>query len=168
MRPAYDYGDQVRVIRHLRNDGTFPGRDRGALLIRRGSTGYVRDVGTFLQDQIIYSVHFVDQDLVVGCREQELQPAEDFWVESRFDTRDRVRATLTLASGGRLLVEQGTVGEVVKVLRGERDLLGYHVQFPGANLLQVPESALEAVDPADERMADDGISAPSAPSGPVA
>lgn len=142
MRPRYDYGDEVRVIRHLRNDGTFPGKDRGALLIRRGSTGYVRDVGTFLQDQIIYSVHFVEQDLVVGCREQELQPTADFWVESRFDTRDKVRANLSLASAGRVLVEEGSIGEVVKVLRGERELLGYHVQFPGANLLQVPESAL--------------------------
>ncbi|MBK1647203.1 nitrogen fixation protein NifZ [Rhabdochromatium marinum] len=146
MRPAYDYGDAVRVIRHLRNDGTFPGRDRGTLLIRRGSTGYVRDVGTFLQDQLIYSVHFVDQDLVVGCREQELQPAEAVWVESRFDTRDKVVASLTLASAGRVLVEAGTPGEVVKVLRGERELIGYHVQFPEANLLQVPESALEPAD----------------------
>ena len=168
MRPAYDYGDEVRVIRHLRNDGTFPGRDRGALLIRRGSTGYVRDVGTFLQDQIIYSVHFVDQDLVVGCREQELQAASDFWVESRFDTRDRVRATLTLASGGRLLVEEGSIGEVVKVLRGERELLGYHVQFPGANLLQVPESALEATEWVQEPAANDQASEPAEPSEPVA
>lgn len=151
MRPVYDYGDAVRVIRHLRNDGTFPGRDRGALLIRRGSTGYVRDVGTFLQDQIIYSVHFVDQDLVVGCRAQELQSAEDFWVESRFDTRDLVRAKMTLASGGRVLVECGVIGEVVRVLRGERDLLGYHVQFPNTNLLQVPESALDAAPSPVER-----------------
>lgn len=150
MRPRYDYGEEVRVIRHLRSDGTFPGKDRGALLIRRGSTGYVRDVGTFLQDQIIYSVHFVEQDLVVGCREQELQPSEEFWVESRFDTRDKVRASLTLASAGRVLVEQGSVGDVVKVLRGERELLGYHVQFPGANLLQVPESALELAEPAGD------------------
>ena len=73
MVPAFDYGDAVRVIRNVRNDGTYPGTDTGQLLIRRGSVGYVRNMGVFLQDQIIYSVHFVDQGgITVGCREPEL------------------------------------------------------------------------------------------------
>ena len=73
--PRFEYGDEVRVTRNVRNDGTFPGAEVGELLIRRGSTGFVRDVGTFLQDQVVYSVHFVDADRLVGCREQELQEA---------------------------------------------------------------------------------------------
>jgi len=148
MRPRFDYGDEVRVIRNLRNDGTFPGEATGTLLVRRGSIGYVRDVGTFLQDQLIYSVHFLDAGRLVGCREEELQPAADPWTPSRFEFRDRVAARLPLGSGGRVLVEQGMVGEVLRVLRGTAGPEGagevaYHVHFPGCNTLQVPESALK-------------------------
>lgn len=148
MRPQFEYGDEVRVIRNLRNDGTYPGQDTGTLLVRRGSTGYVRDVGTFLQDQLIYTVHFLDCDRMVGCREEELQPAADPWTPSRFEFRDKVAATLQLATGGRVLVECGEIGEVLRVLRGEASEHGagdvsYHVHFPGRNTLQVPEAALE-------------------------
>ena len=154
MRPRFDYGDEVRVIRNLRNDGTFPGEATGTLLVRRGSTGYVRDVGTFLQDQLIYSVHFLDAGRLVGCREEELQPAADPWTPSRFEFRDRVAARLPLGSGGRVLVKEGTIGEVLRVLRGTPGPEGagdvaYYVQFPGCNTLQVPESALEPVSMAD-------------------
>jgi len=148
MRPKYDYGAEVRVIRNLRNDGTYPGLATGTLLVRRGSIGFVRDVGTFLQDQIIYSVHFLEDDRLVGCREEELQPAAAPWVPSRFEFRQKVTARLPLGSGGRVLVEQGAVGEIAKVLRGTPAADGsgqvaYHVQFPGCNTLQVPESALD-------------------------
>jgi nitrogen fixation protein NifZ len=148
MRPKYEYGDEVRVIRNVRNDGTYPGEDTGTLLVRRGSTGYVRDVGTFLQDQIIYSVHFLDAGRIVGCREEELQAAADPWTPSRFEFREKVQAALPLGNGGRVLVEQGEVGEIMRVLRGPAAAGGpgsvtYHVHFPGRNTLQVPESALE-------------------------
>jgi hypothetical protein len=66
--PRFDHGDEVRVRRNVRNDGTFPGEPTGALLVRRGSVGYVRDVGTFLQDQIIYSVHFLENNRLVVIR----------------------------------------------------------------------------------------------------
>lgn len=150
MRPQFEYGDEVRVLRNVRNDGTFPGQPTGALLIRRGSTGFVRDVGTFLQDQLIYTVHFLDSDTLVGCREEELQPADAAWTPSRFETREKVVARLTLGRGGRVLVEQGQIGEVLKVLRGTgvdavEARIAYHVHFPGCNVLQVPESALDSV-----------------------
>jgi len=55
MLTRWDLGDEVRVIRNLRNDGTFSGEAMGALLIRRGSIGTVIDVGTFLGEQIVFS-----------------------------------------------------------------------------------------------------------------
>jgi nitrogen fixation protein NifZ len=146
VRPAYDYGAEVRVLRNVRNDGTYPGLATGTLLIRRGSTGFVRDVGTFLQDQIIYSVHFLSQDKVVGCREEELQLATDPWVPSRFEFRDRVTACIPLGIQGKVLVERGSVGEVMKVIRDAPAGVAYHVYFDGCNLLQVPESALDGPD----------------------
>jgi nitrogen fixation protein NifZ len=148
MRPRFDYGDAVRVTRNVRNDGTFPGQDRGNLLVRRGSVGYVRDVGTFLQDQVIYSVHFIDDGRLVGCREEELLAASDPWVESRFESREKVAAALPLGRQGEVLVAPGEVGEVLKVIRDAPGQgVSYHVLFPGRNVLQVPESALA---PAEE------------------
>ena len=132
-------------MRNLRNDGTVPGVAVGKLLVRRGSTGFVRDLGTFLQDQIIYAVHFLSEGQLVGCREEELQPASAPWTPSRFEFRERVVARLRLGSGGRVLVERGEVGEVLRVLRDAPGGVSYHVLFEGRSTLQVPESALDPV-----------------------
>lgn len=145
MRPRFEHGEEVRVLRNVRNDGTFPGFAVGQLLVRRGSTGFVRDLGTFLQDQIIYSVHFLAEDRLVGCREEELQPASAPWTPSRFESRQRVAARLRLGSGGRVLVERGELGEVLRVMRDAPGGVAYQVFFEGRNLLQVPESALDPV-----------------------
>lgn len=141
MLPRYELGDEVRVIRNVCNDGTYPGSERGALLVRRGSMGFVRDVGTFLQDQIIYTVHFVESGRLVGCREQELQPSSDPWVPSVFEFRDKVIARLPLAIGGQVIVRPGDEGEVLKVLRDAPGGVAYYTRFPGRTL-EVPETAL--------------------------
>jgi len=140
----WDLGDAVRVTRNVRNDGTYPGEETGALLIRRGSVGHVVDVGTFLQDQIIYSVHFLDAGRIVGCREEELLGADEPWVASRYEFREHVRSALTLAAKGETLVEKGAVGQILKVLRNAEGGVAYHVHFdslPGRPLM-VPETAL--------------------------
>jgi nitrogen fixation protein NifZ len=147
MLPRYEYGDQVRVTRNVRNDGTYPGLVAGNLLVRRGSVGFVMNVGTFLQDQIIYTVNFLDQDRIVGCREEELQGADEPWMPSRFETREKVRCRIDLAVSGEVVASAGTEGEVLKVLRdNERPdaLPHYHVHFPG-HTLQVPENLLESL-----------------------
>lgn len=142
MKPSYNEGELVRVTRNVRNDGTFPGAEIGDMLIRRGSTGYVRNIGTYLQDQIIYSVYFTDEDILVGCREEELIGENDHWVPSRFEFRDKVISKIPLAINGEVIVEKGTEAEVLKVLRDMPGGVQYHVRFPGRTL-QVPESALE-------------------------
>ena len=158
MRPEFDYGDEVRVLRNVRNDGTYPGMDVGKLLVRRGSVGYVRDRGTFLQDQVIYSVHFLKQDRLVGCREEELQSASAPWIASRFEFRDKVACGIPLGVQGRILVEQGEVGEILKVLRDAPGGVQYHVHFSGRQTLQVPETALEPVsEPAADLQTDQEI-----------
>ena len=141
MLPAYDYGDVVRVIRNVRNDGTFPGVATGTLLVRRGSTGHVVNIGTFLQDQIIYTVHFLDVDRMVGCREEELIPIDAPWTPSRFESREKVEAARHLAVGGEIRAAAGTVGEVLRVLREDIAEVHYEVIFPG-HVLRVPENAL--------------------------
>ncbi|HMV20588.1 MAG TPA: nitrogen fixation protein NifZ [Rhodocyclaceae bacterium] len=155
MDARWDYGEAVRLIRNVRNDGTYPGLDPGAPLVRRGSIGYVVDVGTFLQDQIIYSVNFLDEGRIVGCREEELIGADEPWTPSRYEFRDKVRARLALAVGGQVLIAAGDRGEVIKVIRDAPSGVAYHIHFdtlPGRVLL-IPESNLESAP--DEEASDD-------------
>jgi nitrogen fixation protein NifZ len=141
METRFDVGAQVRVTRSVRNDGTYPGMSTGDVLVRCGMAGNVVDVGLFLQDQVIYSVHFLDIDRIVGCREEELIAAEEVWVPSRFETRDKVMTLKTLAVNGETRAVAGSVGEVIMVLRDLADGVQYHVRF-SERVLQVPEAAL--------------------------
>jgi nitrogen fixation protein NifZ len=152
MNARWDYGEAVRLTRNVRNDGTYPGMDPGEFLVRRGSVGYVIDVGTFLQDQVIYSVNFLDEGRVVGCREEELIGADDPWTPSRFEFREKVRAIKGLSVGGEVLIETGASGEVMKVIRDNPAGVIYHIHFdslPG-RLLQIPEPLLEPLAKATE------------------
>ncbi len=142
MRLEFEIGDQVRVVRNVRNDGTYPGMDRGDLLMRRGSVGNVLDRGTFLQDQIIYSVHFLDQDRIVGCREEELISAAAPWVPSKFEFRDKVTALKSFSVNAEVVCEVGSSGEILKVVRDAPGGVAYHVRFPG-HTLQVLETSLD-------------------------
>ncbi len=143
MQTLWDVGDAVRVLRNVRDDGTYPGASMGDLLIRRGSVGTVVDIGTFLQDQVIYTVHFLDADRRVGCREEELMGRDEPWIPSVFESRDRVAAAKILALGNDKSVPRGAVGEVLRVMR-DGDAPVYHIHFdclPGRTLA-VPESAV--------------------------
>ncbi len=144
----FEFGEAVRVTRNVRNDGTYPGREIGDLLIRRGSVGHVIEVGTFLQDQVIYTVHFLDHGKMIGCRAEELIPANAPWNPSRFEFRDKVRCNRDLPTADGVIAS-GTEGEVMKILRDREPLL-YHVRFPGKTM-QVPEIVLDPADPANFR-----------------
>ncbi|MEG3619912.1 nitrogen fixation protein NifZ [Magnetovibrio sp. PR-2] len=146
MIAEYEIGDEVRVTRNVRNDGTFPGLERGDLIMRRGTCGTIVDRGTFLQDQIVYTVHFVGDDRVVGCREEELIPIDAPWNPSKFEFRDKVVALKTFAVNGEVIAEAGAPGEILKVLRETEGEMQYHVRFPG-HTLQILESRLDWADP---------------------
>lgn len=141
----FDFGETVRVTRNVRNDGTYPGMPVGELLVRRGSVGHVIEMGTFLQDQVIYTVHFLDQGRMVGCRAEELMPADAPWNPSRFEFRDKVLCRIDLGIQGRVVAAKGDEGEILKVLRDTHPIQ-YHVRFPGRTL-QVPENVLEPAAP---------------------
>ncbi|MFV8818358.1 nitrogen fixation protein NifZ [Haliea sp. E17] len=148
MQPRFEYGEEVRLTRNVRNDGTYPGMEVGALLIRRGAIGCVYDVGTYLQDQLIYRVHFIEDGRTVGCREEELIPADAEWIQNRFEFRDKVVSTLPLSVAGEVIVTAGQTGEVQKVLR-EPGMILYHVRF-AERVFQVPEAALDGFEESDQ------------------
>lgn len=145
MTTAFDYGHRVRVIRTIRNDGTFPGKMRGEVLIWRGSLGYVRDVGTFLQDQRIYSVHFIDHNRLIGCRDREVIDAEDPWHDSRFEFRQAVIANRDLAIEGQVVVSCGAAGQITRVIAGDPETHRYQVVFGERQLLVSEQALREAV-----------------------
>lgn len=149
----FEYGEAVRVTRNVRNDGTYPGKEIGDLLVRRGSVGHVIEMGTFLQDQVIFTVHFLEQGCMVGCRLEELIPADAPWNPSRFEFRDKVMCRIDLGIEGKVIVEKGSEGEVLKVLRDSLPMQ-YHIRFPGRTL-QVPETVLEPADPDNFREPED-------------
>lgn len=70
--PVFKPGEKVRSTKYVKNDGTFPRREIGEILVKKGDVGYVRDIGTFLQRYFIYAVEFVDRGTVVGMRAREL------------------------------------------------------------------------------------------------
>lgn len=75
--PRYDYGQKVVSRLNIRNDGTFPGKEIGELLVKKGDVGYVASIGTFLQQFYIYGVDFYERGHKVGMRARELVPFEE-------------------------------------------------------------------------------------------
>lgn len=71
--PRFDYGQKVRSKKYVRNDGTFPGKEVGEILVKKGDVGYVTSIGTFLQQFYIYGVDFYELGYRVGMRGKELE-----------------------------------------------------------------------------------------------
>lgn len=72
LPPRFEIGERVASRSVVRNDGTFNGRDIGDVLVQRGELGYVRSIGTFLQQFYIYAVEFTASGHRVGMRAKEL------------------------------------------------------------------------------------------------
>lgn len=75
--PLFRVGQRVKLIKAIRNDGTYPHANIGDFLVDEGAEGYVRKIGDFLQTIRIYEVNFIEEGLVFGCREAELEAAEE-------------------------------------------------------------------------------------------
>ncbi|MEH2435800.1 MAG: nitrogen fixation protein NifZ [Nostoc sp.] len=76
LPPAFEIGEKVRVRKLLKNDGTFPGKEVGQVLVNKGDIGYIASIGTYLQTSYIYAVHFLETGFVVGCMKKELESVE--------------------------------------------------------------------------------------------
>ncbi|MBS4095408.1 MAG: nitrogen fixation protein NifZ [Sulfuricella sp.] len=74
--PQFEYGQKVRSTKNIRNDGTFPGREIGEVLVKKGDVGYVASIGTFLQQFYIYGVDFYERGAMVGMKSRELELVE--------------------------------------------------------------------------------------------
>ena len=75
--PLFRIGQRVRLTKAIRNDGTYPYANTGDFLADAGAEGYVRKIGDFLQTIRIYEVNFFEEGFIFGCREAELEAAEE-------------------------------------------------------------------------------------------
>jgi nitrogen fixation protein NifZ len=72
--PKYQWGQRVKAVTDLHNDGSFPNAPAASLLVNIGDTGEIVQVGTQTQlNMPIYLVEFSER-LVVGCLEEEIMP----------------------------------------------------------------------------------------------
>ncbi|MFT7003350.1 MAG: nitrogen fixation protein NifZ [Sulfurimonas sp.] len=79
----YIVGQKVKLLENVVNDGTYPHAKIGTLMMPKGSTGYIKDVGEFLQVIRVYEVHFFGAGMdveVIGCREHELESVDDGYI----------------------------------------------------------------------------------------
>ncbi|MGJ4947982.1 nitrogen fixation protein NifZ [Bradyrhizobium sp. HKCCYLS20291] len=72
--PKYQWGQRVKALIDLVNDGSFPNAPAEAKLVAVGDMGEIVQVGTHTEANMpIYLVEFGEQ-LVVGCLEEEIVP----------------------------------------------------------------------------------------------
>lgn len=72
--PKYQWGQRVKTLVALHNDGTFPDAPPEGLLVGIGDAGEIVQVGTHTETNVpIYLVEFGER-LVVGCLEEEIIP----------------------------------------------------------------------------------------------
>ncbi|MBD2413535.1 nitrogen fixation protein NifZ [Nostoc calcicola FACHB-389] len=77
LPPVFEIGEKVRLRKLIKNDGTFPGKEVGQVLAKKGDVGYIASIGTYLQSSYIYAVHFLETGIVVGCKKKELESVEE-------------------------------------------------------------------------------------------
>ncbi|AJP72711.1 nitrogen fixation protein NifZ [Sphingomonas hengshuiensis] len=71
-QPVYQWGQRVRALGDLVNDGSFPDKPADAMLVAAGALGEIVQVGTHVETCTpVYLVEF-DGQLVVGCFEEEI------------------------------------------------------------------------------------------------
>jgi nitrogen fixation protein NifZ len=81
-KAKFGVGQKVELKSDIVNDGTYPHAKIGTLMMPKGSVGYIKSIGEFLQVIRVYEVHFfgvLDVPVeIVGCREHELEALEDY------------------------------------------------------------------------------------------
>ncbi|MEA3290382.1 MAG: nitrogen fixation protein NifZ [Campylobacterota bacterium] len=78
--PKFKVGQKVALLEDVVNDGTYPHAKIGTLMMPKGSIGYIKDMGEFLQVIRVYEVHFFGTEMeveIIGCREHELEALDD-------------------------------------------------------------------------------------------
>lgn len=68
---GFDRGTKVRALTKVKNDGTYPHKSVGSLLVRKGDVGTVHEKWRFV-GQTYYTVEFTERAVVVVMRGNEM------------------------------------------------------------------------------------------------
>ncbi|SEF61899.1 nitrogen fixation protein NifZ [Vibrio hangzhouensis] len=140
----FPVGSQVRLIRNVRNDGSFSELNKGDLLAEQGAVGEVRSSGYYLQNQIVYQVFFPARNLLVGIKETELIDVNLEWVPCLFRSLDKARLTLALKVRDDIIAVKGDLVEVQRVFRDlDTGQLEYEIAV-GGYYVKVDAKVVEA------------------------
>jgi nitrogen fixation protein NifZ len=70
--PIYQWGERVRAVGDLVNDGSYPGLDVDAVIVPSGEIGEIVQIGAHTDSNTpVYLVEFPERR-VVGCFEEEI------------------------------------------------------------------------------------------------
>jgi nitrogen fixation protein NifZ len=73
--PKFQWGQRVRCLIDLVNDGSYPNAPEDALLAASGTLGEIVQVGAHVDTNTpVYIVEF-EEKFVIGCLEEEIEPA---------------------------------------------------------------------------------------------
>jgi nitrogen fixation protein NifZ len=71
--PKYQWGQRVRAVSDLLNDGSFPDQPSDVLLAKSGDVGEIVQVGRHVEANVaVYLVEFGERR-IVGCLEEEIE-----------------------------------------------------------------------------------------------
>jgi nitrogen fixation protein NifZ len=71
-QPKFQWGQRVRCLIDLVNDGSYPNVEENALLVEAGGQGEIVQVGSHVDSNTpIYLVEF-NEKYVIGCLEEEI------------------------------------------------------------------------------------------------
>ena len=132
----FHQGCEVRLLYDVVNDGTVYGVERGKIIQEAGSVGYIKQFGDLING-MVYDVHFLGSDQIIGCRDWELADGDVEWQPAVFENKELVVSSKKLAStmgnipadtkgkvvGVRYLAPHGYVYEVNFDIQGEQRFL---------------------------------------------
>ncbi|WP_374544586.1 nitrogen fixation protein NifZ [Rhodoblastus sp.] len=73
--PKYQWGQRVRCLIDLVNDGSYPNAAEDAVLAAAGAVGEIVQVGSHVDSNTpVYIVEF-EEKYVIGCLEEEIELA---------------------------------------------------------------------------------------------
>jgi nitrogen fixation protein NifZ len=73
--PKFQWGQRVRCLIDLVNDGTYPNAAEDAVLAAAGAQGEIVQVGSHVDSNTpVYIVEF-EEKYVIGCLEEEIEAA---------------------------------------------------------------------------------------------
>ena len=93
--PKFRVGEKVKLLEDVVNDGTYPHAKIGTLMMPKGSVGYIKHMGEFLQVIRVYEVHFFGTEMeveIIGCREHELASMDENYVDEDTLEREAMKA----------------------------------------------------------------------------